>query len=65
MAAAEQERLRLAAVRRRLIQSEAINRILPELFNQAGFGAKGKALLLDEAHEAVEVLLPKCPEWLA
>jgi len=58
VAAAEQERLRLAAVRRRLIESEAINRLLPQLKNQAWH-------LLEEAHEAVEAQLPKCPEWLA
>ena len=65
VAAAEQERLRLAAVRRRLIQSEALKRIMPALFVQAGYGGDGAKLLMEEAHEAIEVLLPKCPEWLA
>ncbi len=65
VAAAEKERLRLAAVLRRLIQSEAVARIMPALFDKAGYDSGGALLLMEEAHEAVEVLLPKCPEWLA
>lgn len=64
-AAAELERLRLAGVRDRLIKSEAIKRILPALFLQAGYDADGTALLLEEAHEAVSILLPPVPDWLA
>ena len=64
-ALAEQERIRLAAVRLRLVQSEAVKRIMPALFVKAGFDADGARLLLEEAHESVEVLLPPVPKWLA
>jgi hypothetical protein len=62
---ADLERRRLAGVRARLVQSEAINRILPGLFVRAGYDESGTLLLLKEAHEAVSILLPPVPEWLA